>query len=118
MNELELLRELAKAVLNIGNLERNGVPHGIDPTEYAATIAPMARAALAATNQPTPAEMERMIALSKEIVAELQEEEKLIKRYKWIRENRTVVLWDGEYKPSSRLRGKDLDWAIDDEMGV
>ncbi len=116
MNELDRLRALAEAVLSIGNIERNGVPHGIDPTEYAATIAPMARAALAA--KPTPSEMERMIALSKEIVAELQEDEKLIKRYKWLRENRTVVIWDGEYKPSSRLKGQMLDWAIDDEMGV
>ena len=40
------LRVLAEAVLSVGNIQKNGIAHGIDPLEYAATIAPMARAAL------------------------------------------------------------------------
>lgn len=41
------LLTLAEAVLSIGNLKRGGICHGIDPTEYAATVAPLAHAAIA-----------------------------------------------------------------------
>jgi hypothetical protein len=41
------LLELAEALLLIGNREENGIAHGVNPTEFAATLAPMARAAIA-----------------------------------------------------------------------
>jgi len=40
------LLELAEALLGIGDRHEHGVCHGLSPTEYAATIAPMARRAI------------------------------------------------------------------------